>query len=228
MIVEIIATSHSSMGTFKTCPRQYEAKYITKDVEFTSGPEAEWGSDVHDALEHYVRDGTPLPSNMAHYTRFAEAMRRRPGEKILEGAFAVNKDLQPVDFSSPDVWWRAKIDVLIRRSNTKAEVHDWKTGRIKNDPAQLRLYACLVFFHYPEIEEIKAGYVWLKEGVVTAPIPYRRESLERYWQPIVAEYEQLAAAKELGVFQPKPSGLCNGWCPVERCEFWKPKPPGRR
>lgn len=227
--MEIIATSHSSMNTFKTCPRQYEAKYITKDVVFTSGPEADWGNEVHTALENYVRDGTPLPSNMKQYTRFAEAMVRRSGEKVIEGAFAVDKDLQPTGFFDDNVWWRSKIDVLIQRPDGEtAEIHDWKTGKVKNDPAQLRLYACLVFYHYPHIEKINAGYVWLKEGSVSAPIPYYRKDLARYWQPIEEDYAVLAAAKELGVFKPKPSGLCNGWCPVTRCEFWKPKPAWRK
>lgn len=223
----VIATSHSSMGTYETCPRQYEAKYIIKDVVFESGPEAEWGNEVHLALEDYVRDGVPLPGNMVQYRRYADAVRNRPGEKILEGAFAVTADLKPTDFFADDVWWRAKIDVLILRSNTLAEILDWKTGKQKKDTLQLMLYACLVFFYYPEIQEIRAGYVWLKDGVVTPPITYKRTDLRVMWGVFERKYQQLHQANTDGVFMPKPSGLCNGWCPVKRCEFWRPKRPGR-
>lgn len=216
----IIATSHSSMNTFETCPRQYESKYVLKDVVFESGPEADWGNEVHTALEHYVRDGTPLPSNMVQYTRFAEAVRRRPGTKVCEGAYAVRADLTPTDFFAKDVWWRSKIDVLNIVHPMAAEIWDWKTGKQKPDTLQLMLYACLVFFHYPAVQQINAGYVWLKDEVVTRPITYHRTDLRTMWNTFVTKYERLAAAYDNGTFQPKPSGLCRRHCPVRRCEFF--------
>lgn len=214
-----IATSHSSMGTFETCGRQYESKYLLKDVTFESGPEADWGNEVHTALEHYVRDGTPLPTNMAQYERFGRAVKNRPGEKLCEGAFAVTGQLTPTDFFAGDVWWRAKIDVINFVSDTHAEILDWKTGKMKPDTLQLMLYACLVFFHYPNLQTINAGYVWLKDGVVTPPIHYQRRDLKVMWGTFAGKYAKLAAALDLGVFQPRPSGLCRRHCPVRRCEF---------
>lgn len=226
--MKLIATSHSSMGTYETCPRQYEAKYITKDVKFESGPEAEWGTAVHEALEFNIREGKPLPGNMVQYQRYADAVRNRPGEKFLEGAFAVDADLKPTDFFADNVWWRSKIDVLIvKPDGIHAELLDFKTGKNKPDTVQLMLYACLVFFHFPDIQEIKGGYIWLKDGVVTPPITYLRTDLPTMWAMFVRKYQRLHEANEAGVFLPKPSGLCNGWCPVKRCEFWRPRPPGR-
>ena len=40
---KVMAQSHTSMSCFETCPRQYEAKYITKEVRFEQGVEAAWG-----------------------------------------------------------------------------------------------------------------------------------------------------------------------------------------
>jgi hypothetical protein len=39
----------------------------------------------------------------------------------------------------------------------------------------------------------------------------------------VPDLKQYATAFKTDVWQPRQSGLCNGWCPVTECEFWKPK-----
>lgn len=225
---KIIASSHSSLNMFETCPRQYEARYIIKDVKFVQGPEAEWGDQVHKALEEYVRDGTALPSNMIHYRRFAEAMRRRaqPAEVLLENSFAINYARQPVEFFAPDVWLRSKLDVFLHYG-THAEIFDWKTGKQKNDQTQLTLYSALGFCRFPELTEIKAGYVWLKDAVVSNPVVFRRGELNTMLGLFERKHERLVQADVSGVFPPKPSGLCNGWCDVKRCEYWRPKRPGR-
>ena len=36
-------------------------------------------------------------------------------------------------------------------------------------------------------------------------------------------FPQYAQAFKTDTWQPRPSGLCNGWCPVKTCEFWQPK-----
>jgi hypothetical protein len=40
---KVMAQSHTSMSCFETCPRQYEARYVTKEVRFEQGVEAAWG-----------------------------------------------------------------------------------------------------------------------------------------------------------------------------------------
>jgi hypothetical protein len=220
----VIPSSHSSLATFDTCPHQYEARYVIKDVKFTQGPEAEWGDAVHKALESYVRDGVALPANMRQYGRFAEGMRRRSqgGTLYAERAFAITIDRQPTEFFAPDVWLRSKIDVVLHFGHY-AEVFDWKTGKQKSDQTQLRLYAAMVFIAFPDVQTIKAGYVWLKDAVVSAPAVYQRSQLDELLATFEEKHERVVAAYELGVFPPKPSGLCNGWCDVRRCSYWRPK-----
>ena len=48
---KVMSQSHTSMSCFATCPRQYEAKYVTKEVKFEQGEAAAWGDEVHKALE---------------------------------------------------------------------------------------------------------------------------------------------------------------------------------
>lgn len=227
-MTDIITTSHSSASLFDTCPRQYEARYITKDVEFTSGPEADWGNEVHYALEKYIEEGAPLPSNMKMYTKYAEAVAKREGTKLVERAAAVNAQLVPVDFKDKSAWWRAKIDVTILRPDGTIELVDWKTGKTKNDPRQLCLYAALTFSYHPEVDLIRAGYCWLKGDGLTAPFEYHRRDLPAMWNMFAQQYARIVNAVETNEFKPKPSGLCNGWCPVKHCEYWRPKPAWRK
>lgn len=219
---EIVPWSFSKMMTFETCPRQYEAKYVLKSVPFVQNEAAKWGDDVHKALENNLRYGMEMPSNMAMYQRFADAVRRFSGEIVAERQVAVNPHLMETGYFDGDVWVRAKIDVTIINGN-KAKVLDWKTGKMKDDPKQLMFYALLVFIMHPQVEEVQAGFVWLKDGVVTPPATFRKEQFGQMLSMWVSKYNALKEAHNIGVFPPRPSGLCKGWCEVTSCEHWEPK-----
>lgn len=220
---KIMSQSHTSISCFETCPRQYEAKYILKTVKFEQGEAAAWGDAVHCALEARVKTGEPLPSNMSMYAKWGDAIAARAGEKIIEGAFGIRRDLSPCDFKDPEAWMRAKLDVLILKDGGYGEIIDYKTGKMKTDPTQLRRYSLLVFCKYPNLDTIKAGYAWLKDDVLSEPSVYRRTDVPMMVQLEESIYSRIEAAYMTGKFQPKPSGLCNGWCPVTTCQFWKPK-----
>ena len=108
-------------------------------------------------------------------------------------------------------------------NETIAEVIDYKTGKQKHDVTQLRRYALLVMLAHPEVEKVRTGFAWLKDDLLSNPTIYTRADIDGIMQIEEKNYEQIEAAYMTGKFQPKPSGLCNGWCPVTRCEFWKPK-----
>lgn len=226
MTEEVIRWTHSSMNTFETCPRMYEGKYVLKNVEDEQGPEAIWGDQVHKALEYRVAESTPLPTNMRQYERYAAAVVSRQGEKILEGKYAINRDLEPVDWRSPECWTRGKIDVLLDNRNV-LDILDWKTGKMKSDKSQLKLYGLFGLTHHNLAEKVRAGFVWLKNRVVTPPLVITRDDLPTIADEMEARYIPLEYAHKSGIFQPRPSGLCRGWCPVTTCEHWRPKPPGR-
>lgn len=219
---DVIRGTHSSYQTFDTCPRMYQAKYVTKEVKFVQGPEAIWGDEVHLAAELYVKQSKPMPSNMRHYAPIVHAVASRPGEVTAERKFAVNVLRQSVEYYSSDVWLRGKIDLTILRGAT-AEVFDWKTGKVKPDPAQLKLYGLATLASNPGVEQVKAGYVWLKDRFITPPVVVSRQDADKEWKRWDEKRQIIARAHEVEYFPPKPSGLCNGWCDVTTCKFWKPK-----
>lgn len=50
----------SLLNTFLTCPRQYEAKYITKEVVFQQNDAARYGDMVHKSVEDTLKSGAAL------------------------------------------------------------------------------------------------------------------------------------------------------------------------
>lgn len=221
----VVSWSYSAMSTFETCPRQYHGKYITKEAPFVQNAAAKWGDDVHKALEEAIKVGRPLPSNMTQYQSFLDAVRNRAsaikGQLIAEQPVALSRDLKQMSWftkktAAVKVWFRLKVDVAMI-AGAYAELYDWKTGKMKDDPDQLHLYALVAFILYPQVEVVRAGYIWLKDGVVSPPVTYRREQFADMLQYWVDKYEVLKRAVEVDDFPAKPSGLCHGWCPVKSC-----------
>ena len=228
----VIPWSYSQWNTFQTCPRQYKEKHVLKRIPFVQNEAAKWGDDVHKALEDNIRDGKPLPSNMVQYEKFVTGVKLRAerlnAERLeAEEQVALTYDLQKTSWftkrNAPNpVWFRLKVDVTMIAGDY-AEMYDWKTGKYKDDPDQLHLYAMVGFILNPQVQRIKVGYIWLKDGFVDQPREYRREDLPHMIQYWTENYEQIEEAWTYDHFPERPSGLCKGWCEVTDCPYWEPK-----
>ena len=224
----IFPQSHSSLGVFETCPRQYEAKYLTKEVKFQQSPQAAWGDSVHLAIEARLLSGgaTPLPANMAQYNQYVDwVMNRaakRGGQLLVERKTAVTKALVGTEYSSKQAWIRSKIDLTILYPNEgTAETFDWKTNeKIKNDATQLKLYNAMVLADQtlPFVPtSVSSGYVWLKHGKISPPLVTDAAAADGVWSEFQHKYDRLRDAYVRGVFPPRPNGLCKAWCDVLSC-----------
>jgi hypothetical protein len=246
------AWSFSSLSNFENCPKQFYHTRVAKDVATTQGEAALWGDRVHQYLEaglHYAKGNTAeaakilsglynVPEDIvvqhaaiidggpdkafAGYWPYVEAIMALPHDEVLpEQQFALNRALAPCDWFAEDVWCRGIVDVLLIRGS-RAYALDWKTGKRKPDSQQLRLFALLVFAHYPHVQECKTEFVWLKTGERDDAV-YRREQEAEMWQPFLPSLARYNAAFKQEMWAPRKSGLCRGWCPVTSCEFWSPK-----
>lgn len=213
------AWSYSSLTKFETCPKQYYHTKVAKDVIDAPHDSALWGSTVHKYLEDRVKQGTPLPESVAGYERLAAPIADKPGEKLVEKQMAVTSAFQPTGWFDKDTWCRGIVDVGVL-TGKRGLLLDWKTGKRKPDSTQLKLFAALAFAHYPDLEVVTTGFVWLKEGAVDRE-SYTREQVPVIWREFVPRVQRLERAYESGSFPPKPSGLCGKWCPVpkSKCEF---------
>jgi hypothetical protein len=219
------AWSYSSIKTFDQCPKKYYHLKVAKDVKDTAGPEADYGTQAHEAAEHYIKHGTPIPGKFKIMRPVVETLAKFPGEKHTELKLGVRKTdtgYEPCGFFDSDVWWRGIVDLLITNGKT-AHMIDYKTGKNAKyaDMKQLDLMAGAVFVHYPEIHKVKSGLAF----VVSNEFPkktHTREHLDKYMSVFDNQLGQLEDAMDSGMWNAKTSPLC-GWCPVVSCEHYRPR-----
>ena len=217
-----VTWSYSSLSLFDQCPKKYYHLKVAKDVKEPASSAMMYGSDLHLAAEHYVRDGKPLPGKYHYIQSSLDKLNAIPGEKLCEYEMGVKFEdgkIVPCEFNDPMRYWRGIADLLIvDRENHKAWLIDYKTGKSAQyaDTKQLRLLAGATFAHFPEIKTIRAGLLFVvandfvKEDYNTA-IP------EGYFEPFHGIVNQLKQCHEVDVWNPKRNFTCKGWCPVLEC-----------
>jgi hypothetical protein len=205
----MIALSYSRLSTFESCPRKFEHLYVLKNVVDAGSDATVYGTRVHEALELYGRDGTPLTPETAKYKGLVDSILSQPGDKHFEYQMALLEDKKPCDWFDKKVWLRGIADVLIVNGKT-ATVVDWKTGKVKDNPTQLKMFACMVMEHFPEVEVVKSAFVWLQYYDVTMT-KFERYWLPQMWSGLTPRMDAVQDANNLGVFATRPSGLCP-WC----------------
>ena len=215
--------SYSSLDKFKTCGRQYYHLKVVKDVKDEKGDAALWGDYVHINFDKYLKSkgAAPLPSNLLEYKKYLDSILGMPGDLHAELALAVNKNLERCKFDDPDVFIRGYADVVVFNGDT-ATALDHKSGKQRLGSTQMQMMALLIFLLYPQIERVKVAFSWLQENALQRD-HFMRSDLPVLWNTFLPDMQQYRDAYRTNTWQPKPSGLCNGWCPVRSCEYWKPK-----
>lgn len=214
-----IQWSYSGLKDYINCPRQYSEVKVLKRFQKAPTQQMLYGTEVHKALEDYVGEGKPLAKNYERYQKQLDPLRDMDGEKYPEYRMAVTYEKTPCKFGAKEYWVRGIVDLLVV-DGEKAYIVDYKTGSNKYpDPKQLQLMSLLTFSHFPEVQFIKAGLLFVvHEHFVTSE--YRREDQENLWADFASPLERLRLSHEQDSWQPNPSPLC-GWCPVNTCEFHK-------
>lgn len=211
--------SYSSLTAFENCPKRFYLTRIAKLVKEPQTAATLWGNEVHKALEHAVQ-GKPLEERFNSYAPLVAKLRAAPGQKHTERKFGLTSSYRSTEFFAKDVWFRGVIDLTIVTDKT-ATVLDHKTGKVKSDGDQLKLFAAAAFAQYPHVETVKTGYLWLAHDKATRR-DFTREEVPVIWQEFIPRVQRMEHAEKTDQWLPKPSGLC-GWCPVgrEHCDFWK-------
>ncbi len=213
--------SYSALDDFVNCPRAYYEKKVARSVKEERGQELIWGEWVHKQFENRQKDGTPLPAELAEFENYMLTLEKLPGAKDTERKIALNRAFDPCEFFAKDVWFRGVIDYSqIWRG--KALLIDYKTGKEHQKFKQLKLFALHVFAEYATVTEARCEFYWTKTKSSTGET-YTRDMIPQLWAEFIPDLKQYAQAFKQDVWQPRPSGLCNGWCPVKTCEHWKPK-----
>ncbi len=213
-----IAWSYSSLKKFDDCPLRYYEERVAKSVKRRDTEQSLWGERVHKGIELKLTKETPLTGELAPYSPIIERFGTIKGERLAEQQYAITNSFKPAGWFAPDVWCRGILDAAWV-DGPVGKVVDWKTGKRRQDVRQLKLFALLMFAHRPEVERVNTSYVWLATGKMDVEKFYR-EDVPVLWQDFMPDVRRLEAAHRSGNWVPRPGGLC-GWCPVDKCTFWK-------
>jgi hypothetical protein len=209
------AWSFSSLNDFENCPRAYQLKRVTKECKTVESEAMRHGTIQHEHLETRARDKTTLPKELEWFEPSMKRLEETGATIIAEQAVGLTKGLTPTTFFGKDVWVRGKLDLTLRHKTTST-VLDWKTGKRKLDSDQLMLFAGFEFASRPEVDEVKTGYVWLKDRKIDTET-FTRKDVPMIWGHFMPKVERIERAYEKDEWPCKPSGLC-GWCPASKAQ----------
>lgn len=217
--------SWSAINDYETCPFQYAAKRFFCTVVEDQNEANIWGNRVHKASEDHMKSGKAMDGEFKDLAKYPVALRKWALRHNLvidpEAKFCVSQSLKPTSWFGKDAWGRGIIDVLlISPDGKKAWIIDWKTGKVKPDSAQLRYFIALASTRYPDIQTYSTKFVWMKYDDVTGE-DYTADQLPDIWAELLGRVNRVKKAWDDQVFPCKPSGLCNGWCPVKACQHYK-------
>jgi predicted RecB family nuclease len=173
---------------------------------------------VHEVLELYGKDelqkplGLEAEQTLKKWGGLVDRIKSKKGEKYYEYQMAIDKGRNPTGWYDADAYFRSIADVLVVDGAT-AYCLDYKTGKVKDNPTQLQLFAAMVFAHFPEVQEVKTSFIWLKFDKVDNTT-YKRDYLEALWNGLQPRLDMVKEVVDLGYFKTKPSGLCP-WCPAQ-------------
>ena len=212
-----LAHSYSAFKQFETCAKQYQMQRVTRVVKPSFGEASVYGNRIHKQLENRLRDKLPLPAESAKYELLCKSFEDLPGQLLVEQEMTLNAKLEIVGWWDDDAWLRVKADVLVLHLDT-AVVSDWKTGKHRPDNFQLEILAVSTFKHYPDVQRVKASFVWLKDMRMDH-VNYTRDDCAALWTKLHGKVSRIEAALKEDVWPAKPSGLCP-YCPAKNlCEF---------
>ena len=211
--------SFTALEKFKNCPHAYHEIRILKSFTEEQGEAAKWGNYVHEQIENYINHGTPMAGNTEIFSgRVQETVDWMGGREgmIAEIESSLSTTMTPCGWTDPDVWVRGILD-LLRVEGPVAWVADWKTGKVKPNSKQMKLFALLVFYKYPEVQICHTRFVWLANGKAENTETYFRVQVQEMWKDFIPDLTEYTKAFKQDVWQKRQSGLCGKWCAVLSC-----------
>lgn len=219
------AWSHTALETFENCPKQYLETKVLKKYPFIDTKETVWGREVHKQFENFLLYGSPLTADLAMHREFLQDFKDQPGELAGEEKIALDVNMRQCAYFDKvnQVWYRGQVDARKRnRATGTSHILDHKTGKVKTDYTQLKGFAMWEFLTQPDIHTCKVEFYWTQIRGTNGET-YYREQLPEIISFFAAKLHRYADAFLTETFPPKQSGLCNGWCPVTDCNYWRPK-----
>ncbi len=215
----MLAGSYSRFSDLKKCPRRFWHKNIKKDIPFVPNAAMERGTQLHLALEKFLKgESNELPNELLYGQIEANRLLKFPEVKA-ELEFTFDENLKLISWFSKNAWIRIKIDA-VAADGAMAEAIDWKTGKKKPDSYQLAMYAWCLMQTRPELDLVLTKYIWLDQSDETREA-YFRSDMDNVFTCIQDDMKELnkREPKDIEQWEKNKGWLC-GYCEVPRskCE----------
>lgn len=204
--------SASRLKTYESCAAKYSYRYVEKRPQGESSPQAARGSNIHAAIEAAVKSGGDIPEEAGHLvSTYLRGLRFSKAVALSE--FDLKLDRQWKQVIAGDYWYHGILDLLVL-DDTKANVDDWKTGKMyKEHDDDKELYAIAVMSAYEHVEEVLTQYHYIDQGKMVPKVFYRHhvEPAKERWTRRVLKMENESD------FIPSPGYLCR-YCPYSKAK----------
>lgn len=209
--------SYSALKNFEGCPFRYAHASFYCTTPFIQSEAAIWGDRVHKAGEMFLK-GVPHPDTEAliPVEPYVTAILRAGYRPEPELEITLAENLFPTGWFAKNAWLRVKIDVVLTKDKLTALLYDWKTGKVRVDPDQLRLCAAVLSMVRPHYERFEGKFIYTKHKVVKSIEPILKAEIPAIWEDFLIRAAKMERAWDREDFPAKPSGLCP-WCSVEKC-----------
>jgi hypothetical protein len=208
--------SPSKLMSFETCPAKFAAESYYKTVPYTESVQSIWGTRVHKTAEDFMAgiEVTDLEA-FEMVKPFVKLLDTLPGERLIEYKIALDENWKPCEWA--DGTARMILDLGLKDGKL-LRAYDYKTGKMKDDPIQMQIYAYALAILFPDVETFDFRYIWLKDKKTTGFKLERREIL-----PVAKDVRQrvrrMKEAWDAENFPMRKNGLCKQWCGHVGCPY---------
>ena len=233
--------SYYKLKTYQSCPRQFFSKYIAENPSVLNFTEEEAeaiappypdegenfyfmkGSRLHSQIEHvaraYVNTGQAnfQPNSdfcVAETFNVIKPLLNSSGEKLFEHRLAVNEKFEPISWGDADKFYRCIIDFAVLNP-PHALIADYKSGKVYEYSdellSQANLMAMVVMSHFPELEYIRTGYIFMEHGPATSFVTVDPDKCREVQKALVDLTNTILSDRE---FKPKKFEYCK-YCKVK-------------
>jgi len=232
----MIAWSYTRLKDFERCPLIFNLKYLKKEIVFKENEATRAGSAKHKTLENAAKvlikhpDQTFVQSDLSHVFPIVRSFVKSQDTVIPEQELAFRKDTTVCSWFDKDTWLRVKIDLLGVRhgvADSPFEHHsdvamalDWKTGKIRVDEDQLRLYNLAVLMSDSKIWQVSSAFAFIDHKETSKVVVTTRESMSAELAEWSDRAEAINIAAEKDEWPAVPNQFCS-WCDATglQCEY---------
>ena len=218
----MIAWSWSRLTAAEKCLKMFRSHNILKDVKFVENEAMKRGSALHKKLqlatdnykEHKL---VTYDSNTNHVMPLIQAVCDAHNEVHTELQIAFREDLSVCGWFDKQTWLRAILDVTCIEG-TSALVVDWKTGQVRFERDQLKLFALVALLRWPKLEEVRTSLVFVDHKQSTPIAVYKREWLETLLAEFSDRAEIIQIAERNGDWPASPGSWCGWQCALTKAQ----------